>query len=338
MWRRLTQVLVLSIVFAVAGFAVVFLRGGLKFEQLGAIRQLSPLFLFLALLTLFASFVLAGLRLRHLCSRLSLRLKFRHALRAHILGIFSATVTPGGSGATPAVALMLQYQGLTSGQAWATSLAVFVADAIFHVWSLPLAIILFLRWHGLYPQGVVWTIAGILAIVITALIAYILLFRLRWLGPLFRWLFRGALLRFRKRALRFVASLLESNHYFTGASWGFYGLTQLYTALSWFCFFCVLTFLAKGLQLHISALASAAWQIATTTVSYFVPTPGGSGFFELGTSFLLLGRGNDNAVPAVLLAWRILTFYSFFVLGPLLGGYVLVKRLQEPTGNGDPSK
>jgi glycosyltransferase 2 family protein len=328
MWRRLTQALVLSLVFAIAGFAVVFLRGGIKLEQLGVIRQLSPLFLALAILALLTSFVLAGLRIRHLCKRLNHRLKLRYALRAHILSIFSATVTPGGSGATPAIALMLQYQGLTSGQAWATSISVFVADAIFHVWSLPLAII-FLRWHGLFPTGVGWTVAGILAIVVTAGIAYVLLFRLRWLGPIVRWLFRGMLLRFRKGALRFVTSLLESNHYFTGASWRFYGLTQLYTVLSWFCFFLVLTLLARGLQLPISALASAAWQIATTTVSYFVPTPGGSGFFELGTSFLLLGRGNDNAVPAVLLAWRILTFYIFFLLGPLLGGYILLKGMNQ---------
>ncbi len=328
MWRRLVQALLLSLVFGIAGIALVFYLGKIKLGQLSVIGQLSPFFLMLAVLALLVSFVLAGLRLRHLCGRLEHRLKLRHALRAHILGIFSATVTPGGSGATPAMALMLQYQGLTSGQAWATSIALFVADAIFHVWSLPLAII-FLRWQGLYPKGIVWTIAGILAIVVTALLAYVLLFRLRWLEPLFRWLFRGALLRFRKRALRFVASLLESNHYFTGASWGFYGLTQLYTFLSWFCFFLVLTLLAKGLELHLSAIASAAWQIATTTVSYFVPTPGGSGFFELGTSLLLLGRGNDNAVPAVLLAWRLLTYYSFFLLGPLLGGYVLVKRLSQ---------
>jgi glycosyltransferase 2 family protein len=326
MLRRVIQALLLSLVFGVIGIALVFYFGKIRLEQLAIIRQLSPLFLGLAILALIVSFALAGLRLRHLCSRLNHRLKFRYAIRAHILAIFSATVTPGGSGSTPAMALMLQYQGLTSGQAWATSIAVFVADAIFHVWSLPLAII-FLRWQGIYPKGVIWTIGGILAIVLTALIAYILLFRLRWLIPMFRWLFRGALLRFRKRGLRFADSLLESSHYFTGASWGFYGLTQLYTLLSWFSFFCILTFLAKGLELHISAIASAAWQITTTTVSYFVPTPGGSGFFELGTSFLLLGRGNDNAVPAVLLIWRVMTFYLFFLLGPLLGGYLLLRRI-----------
>jgi glycosyltransferase 2 family protein len=328
MWRRLAQALLISILFGILGFAVIFLRGGIKLEQLGVIRQLSPLFLGCAILALLLSFTFSGLRMQHLARRLQHRLALRHAIRAHILSNFSATVTPGGSGATPAIAFILQYQGLTSGQAWAIGIAIFVSDAIFHVWSLPLAI-LFLRWHGLYPKGIGWTVAGILAIVVTALIAYVLLFRLRWLTPIFRWLLRGPLLRFRKNALRFVDSLLESNHYFTGASWGFYALTQLYTFLAWFSFFGILTFLANGLLLHISPIASAAWQIATTTVSYFVPTPGGSGFFELGTSLLLLGRGNDNAVPAVLLVWRVITFYLFFLLGPILGGYILLKSMNQ---------
>jgi glycosyltransferase 2 family protein len=328
MFRRLAQVLLLSLVFGVAGFAVIFLRGGIRLEQLLLIRQLSPLYLLLALLSLLGAFIVSGLRLIHLCKRLGHKLKLRHAIRSQILSIFSSSVTPGGSGATPALALILHYQGLSSGQAWATAISVFVADAIFHVWSLPLAIIL-LRWLGLYPKGPLFTIVGVLAIFVTALIAYILLFRLRWLKLLFSWLFRGVLLRFRKRALRFADSLLESNHYFLGAPWRFYGITQLYTVLSWFCFFCILTFLANGLQIRINTFASAAWQIVTTTVSYFVPTPGGSGFFELGTSLLLIGSGNDNAVPAALLAWRILTYYIFFLLGPIFGGYMLLNRLNQ---------
>jgi uncharacterized protein (TIRG00374 family) len=336
MWRRLIQALLISLVFGLLGLGLVFWLGKIKLEQLLLIRQLSPFYLALSVLALLGSFALAGLRLQHLCRRLNFSLKFRHAVRTHILGIFSATVTPGGSGSTPAMAMTLQYQGLNSGQAWATTITLFVADAIFHVWSLPLSII-FLRWRGLYPTGILWTIAGILAVVVTAFLAYLLLFRLRWLKPLFSWVFRGYLLRFRKGALRFVDSLLESNHYFLGAPWSFYAMAQFYSALSWFCFFCVLTFLAWGLNISITPLSSAAWQIATTTVSYFVPTPGGSGFFELGTSLLLMGHGNDDAVPAALLIWRMLTYYIFFLLGPILGGYILLKRLQDPNRTSDPS-
>jgi glycosyltransferase 2 family protein len=329
MWRRLTQALIISVLFGILGFALVFFRGG-KPEDLLEIRNLSPTFLALAILALFLSFVFAAFRLQHLCRRLGHTLKFRHALRTHILGIFSAAVTPSGGGSTPAIALTLQYQGLSSARAWATGIALFVADAIFLLWTLPIALI-FLRVHNLYPNTIWWNSVAILAVTVNAFIAYVFIYRLEWLGPIFRSLLRGPLLRFRRNALRFVASLLESNQIFTGASWGFYGLTQLWTLLSWVCFFFVLTCLARGLNIAIPIIASEAWQLVVTALSFAVPTPGGSGFFEFATSALLLDKGNNGAVAAVIAVWRFMTFYLFFILGPVLGGYILLKSLNQET-------
>jgi glycosyltransferase 2 family protein len=327
MWRRLTQALIISILFGALGFAFVFIRGG-RPEQLLEIRKLSPVFLGLAVFSLLLSFLFAAFRLQHLCKRLEHTLKFRHALRTHILGIFSAAVTPSGGGSTPAIALSLQYQGLSSAQAWATGIALFVADAIFLLWTLPIALI-FLRAHNLYPNTLWWNFVAVVAVAVTAFIAYVFIFRLQWLGPIFRFLLRGPLLRFRKSALRFVGSLVESNRIFTGASWGFYGITQFWTMLSWVAFFFILTFLARGLNIAIPVIASEAWQLVVTALSFAVPTPGGSGFFEFGTSVLLLDKGNNPAVPAVLLVWRFLTFYIFFILGPILGGYIVLKRINQ---------
>jgi uncharacterized protein (TIRG00374 family) len=327
MWRRLTQALIISILFGALGFAFVFIRGG-RPEQLLELRKLSPLFLGLAVFSLVLSFLFAAFRLQHLCRRLEHPLKFRHALRTHILGIFSAAVTPSGGGSTPAIALSLQYQGLSSAQAWATGIALFVADAIFLLWTLPIALI-FLRVHNLYPNTLWWNFVAVVAVAVTAFIAYVFIVRLQWLEPIFRFLLRGPLLRFRKGALRFVGSLVESNQIFTGASWGFYAVTQFWTMLSWVSFFFILTFLARGLNIAISIIASEAWQLVVTALSFAVPTPGGSGFFEFGTSVLLLDKGNNPAVPAVLLVWRFLTFYIFFILGPVLGGYILLKSMNQ---------
>jgi glycosyltransferase 2 family protein len=328
MWRKLIQALILSLVFGGLGFTLVFLVGGFRLEQLSLIRGLSWESLVWALLSMGASFIFAGLRLQHLCRRLGHRLKFRHAIRAHLLGNFSAAVTPSGHGNAPAIALTLQYQGLPSGQAWATSIAVFVADTLFLIYALPISLV-FLRLHGLYPNTLLWNVLGLLAVILPCFIAYLFLFRLRWLTPIFRGLLRGPLLRFRKRALRFVDTLLESNRTFTGAPWWFYGVTQLLTLCSWLSFFLVLSALADGFGLEVAVLATTAWQVATTTLSFAVPTPGGSGFFELGTSLLFLNHGNDAAIPALLLAWRLITYYLFFLIGPLLGGYLLIKRLAQ---------
>jgi glycosyltransferase 2 family protein len=327
MWRRLSQALVISILFGALGFALVFVRGG-RPEQLLEIRKLSPIFLSLAVLALLLSFLFAALRLQHLCKRLKHTLKFRHALRTHILGIFSAAVTPSGGGSTPAIALSLQYQGLSTPQSWATGIALFVADLIFMLWTLPVSLI-FLRVHRLYPTTLWWNAVAVIAVIVTAFVAYVFIYRLQWLEPIFRYLLRGPLLRFRKNALRFVASLLESNRIFTGASWGFYVVTQLWTTLSWISFFFILTCLARGLNVAIPVIASEAWQLVVTALSFAVPTPGGSGFFEFATSVLLLDKGNNEAVPAVLLVWRFMTFYLFFILGPVMGGYILLKSMSQ---------
>jgi glycosyltransferase 2 family protein len=327
MWRRLTQAIVISILFGILGFALVFFRGG-RPDQLLEVRKLSPTFLGLAILALLLSFLFAAFRLQHMCRKLKHKLKLRHALRTHILGIFSAAVTPSGGGSTPAIALSLQYQGLSSAQAWATGIALFVADAIFILWTLPIALI-FLRVHHLYPNTIWWNLVAVIAVVITAFIAYVFIYRLQWLEPILRWILRGPLIRFRKGALRFVGSLLESNQIFTGASWGFYGITQLWTLLSWISFFFILTCLARGLNIAIPIIASEAWQLVVTALSFAVPTPGGSGFFEFATSVLLLDKGNNGAVPATLLIWRFLTFYLFFILGPILGGYILLKSMNQ---------
>jgi hypothetical protein len=326
MWRKFIQAFVISLIFGVLGLVVVFLLGRFRLEQLSIIRQLSLKSLGWAGLSMGVSFVFAGLRLQHLCRRLGHRLRLHHAVRAHILGNFSAAVTPSGHGNAPAIALTLQYQGSNSGQAWATSIAVFVADTLFLIYALPISLV-FLRLHGLYPNTLLWNSVGILAVLLPCFIAYVFLLRLQWFVPVFRGLLRGPLLRFRKRTLRFVDSLLESNQMFTGAPWKFYALTQLLTLCSWLAFFLVLSTLARGFGLEVAVLATTAWQVATTTLSFAVPTPGGSGFFELGTSLLFLNHGNDAAIPALLLAWRLLTYYLFFLLGPLLGGYLLIKRL-----------
>lgn len=328
MLRRLIQAFVVSLVFGLVGLALVFWLNDVQFKDLSAIWQLSWFSLLGAIGALAFSFIFSSLRLQHLCRRWSFRLKFRYAMRTHALGLFSAAVTPSGSGATPAVALSLQYQGLSSVQAWSTGIALFVADTIFMLWMLPLSIF-FLRWHGLYPKTILANVVAVISFSITALIAYILIYRLDLLNLLFRTLLRGPLLRFRKEALRFSTSLEQSHQAFTGAPWRFHFMTQLWTLLSWLAFFQILTLMALGLDIKIPVIATTAYQVATSALALVVPTPGGSGFFEFATSFLLLNRNHDEMVPAILLSWRFLSFYIFFLIGPFLGGHILLKQLEK---------
>ncbi len=268
--RTVLRSLIVSMLLSTLGLAWVVFRVG-KVQDLGIIRELPLRYALAALGGLLGAFLMAALRLRVLCGRLGHRLQLHHALRAHILGMFSATVTPGGSGSTPALALALQGQRLPPGTAWAVGVAVFGTDALFHTWGLPISLGL-LYALGLYPHTPGWLALGGLTVVLSAAVAYLVQFRLAWLEPIARWLLRGVLVRWRRRGLRFVETMLEANRLFNNAPARFHLALQAVTAASWISFFSILYFLARGLGLQVSLPAIEAAQMVVTVMSTFVPT------------------------------------------------------------------
>ena len=164
--------LMISLVLSALGLAwVVFQVGSL--EDLYVIRRLPFGHLLAATSALLTSFIVAGVRLQYLVRPLGFRLKLRYAIRTHILGLFSATVTPGGSGNTPAIALMLQHHGHSSGQAWAAGIALFRADLIFHSWGMPVALAILYQ-QEVYPNGPGWLGLGLLSVVVAIILAFLL--------------------------------------------------------------------------------------------------------------------------------------------------------------------
>ncbi len=318
---------VLSLIFSTLGLAWVIHSIG-STDQLSILTNLKVLTLISAIATLFTSFVFAALRLQLITNRFNYRLRFFYAIRAHILGIFSAAVTPGGSGSAPAIAMILNYHELELSKAWAVAIFLFSTDLLFYAWSLPLSLLI-LRSAKLLPATPAWTIVAILITTITAFLAYLITFKLKLLVPLSKYLLRGPLARFKKRTLRSIVKFVRANRRFEKTSIVWYISIQILTALSWFFFFLVLYIIAAGFAIKTSLLATQAWQLVIGAFSIAIPTPGGSGFFEAGMSPLLLKHGNDTAVPATILLYRLLTYYYVFVIGPLLGGYVLVNKLNK---------
>lgn len=287
---------------------------------------LTPRFLVFAAVALLASFVFAAARLAVIGQSLGHPVGLGQAIRAHVLGMFSAAVTPGGSGSVPGVALTLDLQGMASARAWAAALATMAADTTFHAWAMPASLIA-LYSMGAYPRTPFWTAVGLGGILLTAGLAYLLLFKAAWLRPLTNRVLRGPFLRFRRSGLRFVEQFIASSATFASAPLWKHVVIQLFTALAWAAFFSVLYFLLRGLGVAIGLWLVLAGQTVAAVISTFVPTPGASGFFELVLSWFLVSRGSGEAGPAAVFAWRLITFYSLFVLGPLLGGYLVVRRI-----------
>lgn len=311
-------------------------------RELHTLREADPRYLLLAVGTLVASFVFGGVRLQILANRLGRRLLLHRAVRIHLLGVFSASVTPGGSGGFPALALALQHHGVASGSAWACGTAVLAADTVFSAWATPAAL-LALHHADLLPRAAWVAPAGIALSVVALAVAALLAFRLRWVEAVVSSLFRGPLTRFRRRALRFARALVRANGVLVGAGPGLHAKLHLLTALGWAAFFAVLWALAHAFGLPLGLWQAEAIQVVVTTVSAVVPTPGGSGFFEVAVAYLVraetgagqVGSGGGVAgLGATILAWRLLTYYAIFLVGPLLGGYLLVRQVQERPHDG----
>jgi uncharacterized protein (TIRG00374 family) len=95
------------------------------------LRMLNPYNFLLAILLIYLGEVVRALRLQLIMKSFNKTLSFRYSLLARLLGRFAATVTPGGSGGSPARASIIgTYSGTEIGEALGVSLIETFADTL----------------------------------------------------------------------------------------------------------------------------------------------------------------------------------------------------------------
>lgn len=321
---RLLRPLLLSLAFGVLGLGAALIFG--KPKDLLVIRQLSPQTLLFCILLMLISFLSGGLRVLFLVHQLGYRLRFWSAVRSHILGLFSAAITPSGSGNAPAIALMLSRDGVSTPHAWSVALYTGVVDLLFFAWGVPASLVV-LAATGHMPEGRWLIVVGIVVSALFLSLWYLIAFHLetapRLIIRLFSW---GPLRRFRSRATTFSRSLSQTIVRLSATTWRgelYLQVLAMGTHLSIFAMFPVI---AANLGLRLEFIPTVATLFLVYIVSHVVPTPGGSGFLELTLPLLLVPERPALALPAVVV-WRLVSFYSIFILGPSLGGTALAKGL-----------
>jgi len=327
MANKVLKTVVISIIFSALGLAWVVYKLG-SVPDISLLKEIKLSYLMLAILSLLGSFVFSSFRMQVFAKQIDQSINLLQALRIHILGMFSAAITPSGSGNAPAVALMLNHHGASHASAWAVAVATFANDTMFFSWSMPIALII-LHFSKLYQSSLLTEVLGILAIIVTASVSFLFSFKLAWLEPIVTFILKGPLRRFRDSALKFISSLIIAHNFFKKAPFLWYLKVQALTAAGWVSFFAILYFVAAGFASKINFFVLEAYQSAITTLSFIVPTPGASGFFELGIAPLLKTAGNDKVVAAIILVWRLLSYYSIFILGPIVGGNILIAKLSK---------
>lgn len=328
----------LALLFGALGLAVtVWLLGG----NLASLGRL-PRWAYVAGTVLVAvNYLASAARLKLLAERGGHDLPLTACLRAYSLGLFSGAVTPGSAGQLPAMALALRRDGLPGGTAWSVGVYVWVLDLAFIAYSVPLSLVAVGRTAVDLSRGELWTL-GLAAAGLAALLIWVLTFKLHWVTRVGRQVFR---LRWLERWREPVSEAFD--HVEAAADVVMRGtfrerlLLHALTAVASVSTLATFWVMLVAVRPGTPVLETLAVAHLPSVLASFMPTPGGAGLLEVMTASLFmagsgdrpvagLDRSDGGAVAAAILGWRLLTFYSRFVVGPVAGA-TFARRPAEPT-------
>ncbi|HEX7041381.1 MAG TPA: YbhN family protein [Trueperaceae bacterium] len=328
----------LALLFGAGGLVVTMWLLGENLASLGRV----PAWAFVVgAVLLVVNYLAAGARLQLLTRLGGQPLPLGACLRAYAVGLLSAAITPGSAGQAPAVALALVRDGLTGVAAWSVNVYVWVLDLAFLAYSVPLSVLLIGR-SAVALSRVELVAFAVVVAALAAFLMWVLTFRLRWVTRLgralfgLRWLgrWRGSAAQFFDRVESASGAIMHGT---LAQRAVLHALTAVVYLSTLATFWVMLTALSPGAP-FLTTLAVAQ---LPTVLATFMPTPGGAGLLEIFTASLFLagpgggpGGTNDRSpggtVAAAILGWRLLTFYSRFVLGPIAGA-TFARPPVEPT-------
>jgi len=316
---RLWLALVLSIVFGV-GSLFLALPGGLGVDTWRALARLDPLALALVPATIAAWWAVSALRLVMLAHAANERLGFLQAVQAHIVGTFSAVVTPAGGGNSVGIAYMLYRFGVKSQNAAAIAVMCVVGDMTFFAWALPVAAL------GLQLVGIElpvvhlgWLVASLS--ILAGAASYVLVFRLALLvGALRRLLSVRSLRWLRIRSAAFLGRLELASLWVARQSWDWHVGFVLLSSLMRLVYFGVLLVILSGLGADVPSGVTFSAQVIVHAFAFAIPTPGASGYQEASLALALRGELAPATLSAAVILWRLAQHFLYFVVGPLIGG------------------
>ncbi len=317
----------LALLFGAGGLVVTTWLLGENLASLGRV----PAWAFVVGAALLAVNYLAAAARLQLLTRLSGHpLPLGACLRAYALGLLSAAITPGSAGQAPAMALALVRDGLTGVAAWSVNVYVWVLDLAFLAYSVPLSLLLLGRSAAALSRAELAALAIAVA-ALAAFLMWVLTFRLRWVTRLGRALFRFRWLgRWRGSAVRFFDRVESASGEIMRVTLAQRALLHALTAVVYLSTLSTFWVLLAALRPGTPYLTTLAVAQLPTVLATVMPTPGGAGLLEIFTASLFLAGPADRqragpdgssggTVAAAILGWRLLTFYSRFVIGPIAG-------------------
>lgn len=344
------RAIALAVLFGVAGLGISLWFLG---ESLLSVTRLPLWALAVGALLVGVNYLAGGLRLYLLTAMVGHPIGLGASIRAYALGLFSAAITPGNAGQAPAVVLSFTGDGMPASRAWSVNLYVWVLDLVLLAYSLPVSLLVLGRSTRLLTFASPWLLAAIAAAGALTLL-WLLLYQLPLLTRLTKGLFR---LRWLRRWHDSVAAFLTRFESATGElrsdTFAQRVALHLLTALVYFSTLFTFYVMVLSMRPGVPVLLTLAVAQVPMVLSTFFPTPGGAGLMEIFTASLMAAgtvsgdagvagsavssglEGVDGetrgTIAAAVLGWRLLTFYSRFLVAPALGAARLgMKGLRSP--------
>jgi len=302
-------------------------------EVVRALRRMRVGFLVLATTLAMGRIYMDILRVQLLSKAAGKWMPFRLSAEFNLGGLFLGAVTPFQSGGIPLQLYICNRVGLSIGAGGAVIVFRGILTGIIFLLILPVMILFF---REFLVSSVVRSLGRYLIVLYVVMLFILFSVLLRPGGIKRHLLMLDAFLRRRRvvrtdRFERFYMRLFEQIEEFRKSTRDYFGKSKglLTAAFLTSCGGVVLISLVApailyGLGQTPSVMASFMMAVLLLYILAFVPTPGASGFAEVGAYSLFFMLVERNLLGVFVLLWRFFTLY----LGAFLGGVLLLRMLR----------
>ncbi|WP_374951303.1 YbhN family protein [Mucilaginibacter sp.] len=303
-----------------------------------ALSHISYKYIAICFVMLFADLMLGSWRNHIYIRKLAPAVSHWVSFRANVANMFMGAVTPAHGGAGPAQIFVYTSAGVGFIDAFAVSLINMGATLIFMPLAGFVAIMLMdtSSISGIIPAMLKYGFSFFLLFLIAFLLAF---WKPVWVGIIIKKIANGLSSIFPKRKERLAkwadnsflsiskyqqtCSVIIKQHPFL------FPLSLIITTLLYLNKYCMQYVILLGLGVNASLVQVISMQVLIQFMIYFAPSPGGSGFAEVGISALF---GGGNVVPKAILPIFTLLQRSFLLFFPaIVGAYVVISLLRKHT-------
>lgn len=340
---RLARGLLIALICSATAFLVVFRVSGSRIAW-SELRDVSRAVIGTALGLVLAGWASDSARILVLARAIGADVGFWSGMRISIAGQFVSSLMPFNAGGEPVQVYLLKQEGLGLGEASAAIAMRTLCNAVARV----TVALITLAWIAL--SGAVWRVPRQMkAAMVTGFTLYLAIFSFSMilvvdprrietvLAPAFRsraamWLFRRKGTRHLLGSIsRSVAEFQSALHHYWKRRRSTLLLAVFLSAAGWVAIALVPAIILAGLGVRAPSEQIMGNVILFYMASSYVPTPGASGFAELGFAELFSLIIPHGLLGLTVALWRLATYYFTLVVGgALVVGQMLYSRMASP--------